>query len=157
MSKSHRDFRSRIQINDSPEVISDKVRLALTDSITGVYYDPENRPGVSNLLAIMSYLDEQGRTADELGQNCKPLNMQQFKAVVTSVISESLAGIRERFNRIMTNDTSHYLEDIAVEGSNKARRQADKTMAAVREASGLEGAGIVVRRKEVEPLIVPRT
>ena len=141
MSKSHQDFRSRIQINDGPQIIGDKIRLALTDSITGVSYDPDNRPGVSNLLAIMSYLDEQGRTAEELAEAYSSMSMRQFKATVTSAISEGLASTRDKYNRIMNNDQTHYLDDIAIEGSNKARRQADMTMAAVRQVIGLERAG----------------
>ncbi|CAF9932010.1 MAG: Tryptophan--tRNA ligase, mitochondrial [Alectoria fallacina] len=141
MSKSHQDLRSRIQINDGAEIIGDKIRLALTDSITGVSYDPEHRPGVSNLLAIMSYFDEEGRTAEELAQACKSLSMRQFKATATKAISESLASTRDKYNRIMNHDETHYLDDIATEGSNKARRQADKTMAAVRQVIGLERAG----------------
>lgn len=138
MSKSHQDFRSRIQLNDSPDVIGDKIRLALTDSCTGVSYDPESRPGVSNLLAIMSYLDEGGRTAEELAQACSSMTLRQFKAVVTSAISEGLARTRDKYNRIMGKDETHYLDDIAIEGSKKARRQADKTMATVRQVVGLE-------------------
>ena len=141
MSKSHQDFRSRIQINDDPQIIGDKIRLALTDSITGLSYDPENRPGVSNLLAIMSYLDEQGRTAEELAEAYNPMSMRQFKATVASAISEGLASTRDKYHRIMNNDETHYLDDIAIEGSNKARRQADMTMAAVRQVIGLERAG----------------
>ena len=137
MSKSHHDLRSRIQINDGPEVVADKIRLALTDSITGVSFDPENRPGVSNLLGIMSYLDEEGRTAEELAQACNSMDMRQFKAMVASAISERLANIQERYNRIMRYET-HYLEDIAIEGSNKARRQANNIMAEVRRVIGLE-------------------
>ena len=139
MSKSHEDYRSRIQVNDGPEIIGEKIRLALTDSITGVTYDPKNRPGVSNLLAIMSYLDEQGRTVEEFAQACNSMNMRQFKATVTSAISESLASTRDKYNRIIKNETD-YLDDIAIEGSNKARRKADKTMAAVRQVIGLERA-----------------
>lgn len=141
MSKSHQDFRSRIQLNDGPEIIGDKVRLALTDSIAGVSYDPEHRPGVSNLLAIMSYLDEQGRTAEELAQAYSSMNMQHFKARVTSAISESLASTRDKYNRIMSNDETHYLDDITIEGSNRARLQADKMMIAVRQVIGLERTG----------------
>ena len=141
MSKSHQDFRSRIQINDGPHIIDEKIRLALTDSITGVSYEPEIRPGVSNLLAIMSYLDGQGRTAEELAQACTSMNMRQFKETVASAISEGLASTRDKYNRIMNNDETHYLDDIAIEGSNKARRQAKKTMDAVRQVIGLERAG----------------
>lgn len=146
MSKSHQDFRSRIHINDDPEIIGDKIRLALTDSIAGVSYDQEHRPGVSNLLAILSYLDEQGRTAEELAQACNSMSMQRFKATVTSAIAESLASTRDKYNRIMTNDETHYLDDIAIEGSRKARRQAEKTMAAVRHVIGLDCAGRAIER-----------
>ena len=143
MSKSHQDFRSRIHINDGPEMIANKIRLALTDSIKGVSYDPEHRPGVSNLLVIMSVLDEDGRTAEQLAQACNSMDMRQFKATVTSAISESLANTREKYNRIMNEFETQYLDDIAIEGSNKARQQAEKMMATVRQVTGLERTGMV--------------
>ena len=149
MSKSHQDPRSRIHINDDPEVIANKIRLALTDSMTGVSYDPEHRPGVSNLLVIMSVLDEHGRTAEQLAQACNSMNMRQFKATVTSAISASLANTREKYNRIMNEFETHYLDDIAIEGSNRARQQADKMMAAIRQVTGLERPGVVCIEKKV--------
>ena len=144
MSKSHKDLRSRIQIDDVPEIVADKIRLALTDSIVGVSYDPENRPGVSNLLNIMSYLDGESRSAEELAEACSSMNMQQLKAMVTTVISERLAGTQEKYNRIMNKYETHYLDDIAIEGSNKARRQAEEIMARVRQVTGLENQGRAV-------------
>ena len=139
MSKSHLDSRSRIHINDDPEIVANKIRLALTDSIPGVSYDPEQRPGVANLLNIVSYLDGEGRTAEELAQACSYMNMRQFKAIVTSAISEKLADAREKYNRIMSDREAHYLDDIAIEGSRKARRQAHTVIAKVRQVIGLEG------------------
>ena len=138
MSKSHPDLRSRIHINDGPEIVADKIRLALTDSIPGVSYDPERRPGVSNLLNIMSYLDREGRTAHELAQACSSMNMRQFKAMVTSAVSGNLADAREKYNRIMSDRETCYLDDVAIEGSKKARRQAHTIIAKVRQATGLE-------------------
>ena len=149
MSKSHQDSRSRIQINDSPDVIADKIRLALTDSMIGVSYDSEHRPGVSNLLAMMSHCDEQGRTPEELAKACSYMNMQQFKATVTSAISESLSTIRKNYERIMNNPKPHYLDDVAIEGSIRARRQADKIMAKVRQVIGLEEPGEALQRRSV--------
>ena len=139
MSKSHPDLRSRIHINDGPEIVADKIRLALTDSIPGVSYDPEHRPGVSNLLNIMSYLDREGRTSEELALACSHMNMRQFKAMVTSAVSDKLADAREKYKRIMSDRETYYLDDIAIEGSRKARRQAHIIMAKVRQAIGLEG------------------
>src|SRR5213596_632589 len=39
---------------DDPETIRKKIRSAVTDSGTDVRYDPEAKPGISNLLEIMS-------------------------------------------------------------------------------------------------------
>ena len=152
MSKSHRDSGSRIHINDDHEIIAQKIRLALTDSMSGVSYDPEHRPGVSNLLSILSYLDERGRTAQELAQACSFMTMRQFKTMVISTISERLAETREHYNRILNHCGDQYLEDVAIEGSKKARREADKMIASVREVIGLERA-----RTTSVPLVASRS
>ncbi len=137
MSKSHQDPRSRIHINDAPEVIGNKVRLALTDSVAGLSFDPANRPGVSNLLSIMSSLDRRSRTAEEIAHGCSGMSMRDFKTEATSAISEGLIGIRERYNQLINADNAHYLHDVAIEGCIKARKQAGTVMAAVRQAIGL--------------------
>ena len=137
MSKSHADPRSRIQLNDQPEEIAAKVRLALTDSVTGVSYDPTTRPGVSNLLDIMSYLDVQGRAPVQLAQSYSSLSMRAFKEEVTASITGALVGIRARYNRFIEEDNAYYLEDVAKEGARKARERAKSTMANVRKSVGL--------------------
>lgn len=137
MSKSHQDPRSRIHINDDPESIGGKIRLALTDLVPGVSYDPNSRPGVSNLLVMMSSLDAQGRSVEDLAKICDAMSMREFKAEVTLVISEGLAVIRDRYNRFVKDDRSQDLDDIANEGSNKARKQAQKIMSVVRRSVGL--------------------
>ena len=54
MSKSDDDPRSRILLSDSNEAIAAKIRHALTDSVGDISYDPQKRPGVSNLIDICS-------------------------------------------------------------------------------------------------------
>ena len=137
MSKSHQDPRSRIHINDDPQLISDKIRLALTDSVKGVSYDPVNRPGVSNLLDIRSYLDGQRRTPEEVAKSCHAMSMQEFKVEVTNSISEGLASIRDKYNSLMNSGGGRFLDEVAMDGSIKARREAEKTMVAVRQVIGL--------------------
>ena len=56
MSKSDDDQKSCIYINDSPDEIRDKVKKCVTDSTKELFFDPENRPGVSNLILIHSSL-----------------------------------------------------------------------------------------------------
>ena len=137
MSKSHTDKRSRIDVNDTPRVIGDKIKFALTDSIAGVSYDPISRPGVSNLLAIMSYFDNRGRTAEELVPTYSNMDIRDFKSEVTKAISTGLESVRERYNSLLSAEGGKYLDDVAMLGSVKARAQAKTTMAVVRHAVGL--------------------
>lgn len=137
MSKSHADPRSRILINDSREEIATKVRLAVTDSLSGVTYEPEKRPGVSNLLAIMSYLDERGKSCQELAEMYHNMTMRQLKDEAVQIIDHALAGIRERYEELLSGPGDPYLDDVAQEGAHDARRVADMTMTTVRKAVGL--------------------
>lgn len=137
MSKSHTDERSRIHINDTPRVISEKIKFALTDSIAGVSYDPISRPGVSNLLAIMSYFDNRGKTVEELASTYSNMDIREFKSEVTNAISTGLESVRERYNSLWSAEGGKYLDDVAMNGSVKAREQAKTTMAVVRHSVGL--------------------
>ena len=139
MSKSHEDPRSRILITDSPEDIRKKIRLALTDSASGLSYDPVERPGVANLLEIMNHLDEEdsGRSCHELARSFGHLSMREFKQKVADKISESLSDIRTRYGRILDADEGRYLDYVAERGAGKASISAGETMDRVRGATGL--------------------
>lgn len=137
MSKSDADPRSRINLNDTPADISMKIRLALTDSITGVSYDPENRPGVSNLLDIMSSLDSQGRSPAELAGKYASLSMRAFKTEVTACVTESMVHIRDRYQELIMDENAGELDRIADSGAQDARDQASKTMAKIKDVIGL--------------------
>ena len=136
MSKSHQDARSRININDDQEVIRNKIRLALTDSINGISYDPVDRPGVSNLLTIMSYLDNDHRTPEELATHSQEMSMRHFKDQVSRTIYERLTCTRERYSFYIQADKASYLDRVIAEGSLKARRQADRILKTVRDKLG---------------------
>ncbi len=137
MSKSHADPRSRIRINDSTYDIATKVRLAVTDSLAGLTYQPEERPGVSNLLAIMSYLDSLGRSCEELASLYQEKSMRKFKDEVIRTTDRALAGVRERYNYLLGDAQDKYLDEVAREGAIKARDMAEVTMSTVRRVVGL--------------------
>lgn len=137
MSKSHVDDRSRILINDTPDSIALKIRLALTDSVPGITYDPKSRPGVSNLLDLMSYFDGRGRSVGQLAQSCEGKTMREFKDMVASTLTQGLAGIRDEYQRLLDRDDTHYLEDIGRAGAARARHRARETMAQLQEVIGL--------------------
>ncbi len=137
MSKSHPDPRSRIQLDDSPEQVAMKIRLALTDSMGGISYDPVVRPGVSNLLDIMSYLSPQKTSPSELALSYSNLSMHAFKNEITASIITSLCDIQARYHRLIKDGDNHYLEDIALKGSQNARAKAATTIAKVKQSIGL--------------------
>ncbi|KAL2809030.1 hypothetical protein BJX63DRAFT_424165 [Aspergillus granulosus] len=133
MSKSHVDERSRILLTDSPDDVRRKVKVALTDSEAGISYDPMRRPGVSNLIEIISHLD--GRSCHEVAQSYESASLRALKSDVADRINEVLAPIREKYSSIMADST--HLEAIAEQGAQSARASADITMKKVRKAMGL--------------------
>lgn len=54
MSKSATTSRGRIDLNDSPTKIREKVKKAVTDSVLDISYEPKERPGVANLINLYS-------------------------------------------------------------------------------------------------------
>ncbi|RDL35066.1 Uncharacterized protein BP5553_06997 [Venustampulla echinocandica] len=143
MSKSHVDPRSRILITDTPEIIYKKLMSALTDSTNSISYDPVARPGVSNLLELLSHFDAEGRDAQKLAVVYGDLGLGQFKKVVATTISESLAGIREKYAQVLNQDGGAYLDHVEREGARRARENANATMAIVREAVGLSDHSVL--------------
>lgn len=144
MSKSHPNIKSRILLNDSREDITKKLRVALTDSIEGVSYDPVTRPGVSNLIEIAFNLQPQlqgsaAATASspaEYVRDLEGLSLKALKERVADVVDHHVSPIRERFNEII-NGNGKELDDAAELGAQKANASAKATMDLVREAVGI--------------------
>uniref|UniRef100_A0A0D2Y2S7 tryptophan--tRNA ligase n=1 Tax=Fusarium oxysporum (strain Fo5176) TaxID=660025 RepID=A0A0D2Y2S7_FUSOF len=136
MSKSSKSPKSRIGIIDSPEEIKAKIQAATTDSIPGISYNREERPGISNLLDIMAIFDPEGRKAQELGEQYNDLSPKQLKEMVSDAVIGGLDGIRDRYTELLKKGDG-YLDSIEAIGAEKARKSAEETMQVVREAVGL--------------------
>ncbi|GAQ41198.1 tryptophan--tRNA ligase MSW1 [Aspergillus tubingensis] len=134
MSKSHVDERSRILLTDSPGQIHKKLKAALTDSETTITYDPLRRPGVSNLLELLSHFE--GRSCEELVLEFQSTSLRALKENLAHKISNHLQPVREKYFSLMEDKTG-YLEDISEKGARAARANAELTMTRVREAMGL--------------------
>ncbi|KAG8532023.1 uncharacterized protein KY384_003659 [Bacidia gigantensis] len=137
MSKSHMDDLSKIYINDTSEQISNKIRLALTDSIPGISYDPKLRPGVSNLLELLSHFDTRSRAIGDLVRDCGDLSMREFKLLVASSVDKGLVTIRDRFTELLEPRNQESLEALAHDGALKAREIARGTISRVKDIIGL--------------------
>jgi len=139
MSKSHLNPRSRILITDTPDEIESKVMSAVTDSHNFVSYDPVARPGVANLLEILSAFDEKGRSASELATSpdLAGAHLGILKSQVSERVIIHLAGVRRRYLDLLGEDGGRYLDSVEASGAAKARASARKTMDIVRAATGL--------------------
>ena len=123
MSKSDAED-SFISVLDTPDIIRRKYRRAVTDSDALIRFDPENKPGVSNLLSILSALT--GESTDALVASMEGKGYGELKAAVTEATVETLSPIQERFAQLMSDKA--YLESVYRDGAQRAERIANRTL-----------------------------
>ncbi|EAW08589.1 tryptophan--tRNA ligase [Aspergillus clavatus NRRL 1] len=134
MSKSHADKRSRIILTDSRDDIVKKINAALTDSELNITYDPVDRPGVANLVEILSHFE--GRSCDEIAQEHRSASLRALKTHLARRVADHLEPIREKYLALMADPTG-YLDSVAEQGCQSARANSELTMRQVREVMGL--------------------
>jgi len=114
MSKSERDC---IFLLDKPETIKKKIETAITDSENKIYYDPEKKPGISNLLVIYALLS--GKKIREIEEELKSSNYHQFKVKLSGLLNEKLAIIQKGYDDYLflvkgiLEKNKDYLKDLA--------------------------------------------
>ena len=92
MSKSENDY---IALLDNPGIIKKKVQRAETDSENKIYYDPDKKPGISNLLTIYALLKK--ITLYEAEKETLSLNYYQFKMKLSELVCTKFQSIQEKF------------------------------------------------------------
>jgi len=132
MSKSDENQKATIRILDTPKQIEKKVKSAVTDSEGVVAFDPENKPGVSNLLTIEAALTN--TSIPELVEKYKGKGYGDFKASVAEAIINHFTPIQERYNELIN---SQELDEILDAGAKKANEIANKTLAKMEAGMGL--------------------
>jgi tryptophanyl-tRNA synthetase len=135
MSKSDPAPKSRILITDSNKDIAQKINGAVTDSLGPVTYDPVLRPGVANLLRILSALDPEHRTAAQLAEAMAGEGMAELKRAVSTAICKDLDGVRDKYLDFLSRP--NYLQEVEANGMRKAIISSGKTMQEVKEVVGL--------------------
>ncbi|XP_073981971.1 tryptophanyl-tRNA synthetase, mitochondrial [Rhodnius prolixus] len=123
MSKSHGDPKSRIEITDSSQDIALKIKKAVTDFTSSLSYDPETRPGVSNLIDIHALLT--GSLQEEICEEYAHLDTGRYKSVVAEALNEKLTPIRNEITRLL--NSPDYLENVLTNGNNLAKEIAEAT------------------------------
>lgn len=132
MSKSDANSSSYIALLDSPEVITNKLKRAVTDSGSEIRFDAE-KPGISNLLTLLSAMT--GQTISQLQENYQGVGYGKFKNDVAEAVITHLKPIQARYDELRNNEQE--LRALLETGAQAASLRASKMLKRVYEAVGL--------------------
>ena len=131
MSKSSDDINGTIYFNDEKDNILKKFKSSVTDSENIVRYDPQNKPGISNLIEIYAAVND--KEISETEKEFENSQYGEFKIAVAETVIDYLDPIKKNFDDL----TSDNLEDIVVSNLKSAKDSAQKTIIEVEEALGI--------------------
>ena len=132
MSKSDTETKGIIFLLDSEEVIRKKIMSAVTDSDGKVYYDVDNKPGISNLLTIYSSFS--GLSIEETEEKFKDSNYGNLKKEVADVVVEKLMTIQKKYHEFMA---SGIVDEVLDQGRKKVESIAKEKYEDVMHKLGL--------------------
>lgn len=132
MSKTD-DPKGFIALTDEPEVIKEKVMGAVTDSGRKIKYDPQRKPGLSNLLLI--YAQFSGKEIKALEKKFAGKGYSQLKKSLANLLIKSLEPFRQKQKEFSKREV--YLQEILEQGRKKARILAKDTITEVKQKMGL--------------------
>jgi len=124
MSTTLSSEQGAVYITDSADAIRKKFKSAVTDSEREVRYDPAAKPGVSNLLEIMSVAT--GESIDALAAQFNGAGYGDLKEAVGESVVALLSPIRERFEALRADERE--LQRLLGVGAEKARRASEPTL-----------------------------
>jgi tryptophanyl-tRNA synthetase len=121
-----------VRMLDEPEVIRKKLKSAVTDSGREVRHDREQKPGVSNLIEIMSVAT--GETFDEIEARYDGQGYGPFKEDVAEAVVQLLAPIQARYRELRADEPQ--LHRLLAVGAEKARATSAPTLKTIYERMG---------------------
>lgn len=131
MSKS--DPKGDIFLKDDMNIIRKKIMSAVTDLGSDVIYDPENKPGISNLLTIYAALsDIRIKEAEEIFKDCHRYG--DFKKAVADKVIEVLEPFQKKYKEVLE---SGIIDKVLEDGARKASYTANKLLTKVKKTVGL--------------------
>ncbi|MGN0814846.1 MAG: tryptophan--tRNA ligase [Candidatus Coproplasma sp.] len=132
MSKSSENANGTVFLSDDKDTVMRKFRRAVTDSDAQVKYDPENKPGVSNLLSIYSVFAD--KTIAEAEREFEGKGYGDFKLAVGEAVADKLAPVQAEQARLLSDKA--YLDGILANGAEAAYKIARKTLTKVYKKIG---------------------
>ncbi|MDX2975745.1 tryptophan--tRNA ligase [Streptomyces microflavus] len=132
MSKSASTPKGLINLLDDPKATAKKVKSAVTDTDTVVRFDEEKKPGVSNLLTILSTLS--GSTIEDLERKYEGKGYGALKTDLAEAMVEFVTPFQLRTQEYL--DDPETLDSILAKGAEKARAVAAETLAQTYDRMG---------------------
>lgn len=133
MSKSFSGPKGLIEILDDPRKVAKNIKSAATDSDTVISFDPEHKPGISNLLTIYSAFS--GRSIDQIVADYEGKMYGHLKVDLADVVVEYLTPIRDR--ALEWIESPDRLDAVLAEGARKASDIAQVTLSRIYDRVGL--------------------
>jgi tryptophanyl-tRNA synthetase len=124
-----------VRIVDDPDEIRRKFKTAVTDSGTDVRHAPDEKPGISNLLEIMSVAT--GEPVPELESRYDGGGYGRFKEDVAEAVIELLTPIQRRYDELRADEGE--LHAMLARGAEKAREASAPTLEQMYERMGFVG------------------
>jgi tryptophanyl-tRNA synthetase len=132
MSKSAATEAGLISLLDDPKASAKKIRSAVTDSEREVRFDPETKPGVSNLLTIQSAVT--GTDVDKLVEGYAGRGYGDLKSETAEAVVEFVGPIKARVDQLLADPAE--LEAVLAAGAERARDVSAKTLKRVYDRLG---------------------
>ena len=134
MSKSDNNPNNFIGLLEDPKKLAKKIKRAVTDSDeqANIYFNPTEKPGVSNLLTLLSLAT--GKSIKELEPEYTDKMYGHLKGDVADAVVALLEPIQARYAEIRADRA--YLDDVMRQGAEKASARASETLAKVYKAVG---------------------
>jgi tryptophanyl-tRNA synthetase len=124
MSKSAPTDAGLIGLLDDPALSAKKIRSAVTDSEREIRYDPDVKPGVSNLLTIQSAIT--GADIDKLVDGYAGHGYGDLKSDTAEALAEFVTPVKARVDELLSD--AGELERVLAAGAVRAREVADRTV-----------------------------
>lgn len=126
MSKSDENVNASVYLSDEKDAVIRKFKRAVTDSDNVVRY-AEDKPGISNLIAIYSAFS--GKTVAQTEKEFEGKGYGEFKLAVGEVVADRLAPVQEQQKRLLAE--KQYLSGVLASGAERAFKTARKTLSKV--------------------------
>lgn len=132
MSKSGDAETDAIYLLDPPDVITRKIKRAMTDLASDIRFDLKEKPGVSNLMSILAATT--GNSFESIVEQYNGRGYGSLKAAVAEAVIECLRPVQARYAELRRDETA--LGAVLRDGAQRASATADRTLRRVHEALG---------------------